>query len=58
MPWVLDGPMDGKAFRVYVEPVLSPRLWRGDVVVLENLPAHKVAGIREAVTGSVTAVVT
>lgn len=49
-PWVLDGPMDGAAFRVYVAQVLAPTLRRGDVVVLDNLPAHKVAGIREAVT--------
>ncbi len=48
-PWVLDGPMDGDAFRVYVRDVLAPTLKRGDVVVLDNLPAHKVAGIREAI---------
>ena len=48
-PWVLDGPMDGEAFRVYVRDVLAPTLRRGDVVVLDNLPAHKVAGIREAI---------
>jgi hypothetical protein len=45
-PWVLDGPMDGDAFRTYVQHVLAPTLKRGDVVVLDNLPAHKVAGIR------------
>ena len=49
-PWVLDGPMDGEAFRVYVQQVLGPTLKRGDVVVLDNLPAHKVAGIREAIS--------
>ena len=49
-PWVLDGPMDGDAFRVYIHEVLGPTLKRGDVVVLDNLPAHRVAGIREAVT--------
>ena len=48
-PWVLDGPMNGDAFRVYIEQVLAPTLGRGDIVVLDNLPAHKVAGIREAV---------
>ena len=48
-PWVLDGPMDGEAFRVYVRDVLAPTLRRGDVVVLDNLPAHKVAGIREII---------
>jgi transposase len=49
-PWVLDGPMDGEAFRVYVRDVLAPTLQRGDVVVLDNLPAHKVAGIHETIT--------
>ncbi len=49
-PWVLDGPMDGNAFRVYVREVLAPTLRRGDVVVLDNLPSHKVAGVREAIT--------
>lgn len=49
-PWVLDGAMDGDAFRTYVEQVLAPTLRRDDVVVLDNLPAHRVAGIREAVT--------
>ncbi len=43
--------MDGDAFRVYVRDVLAPTLKRGDVVVLDNLPAHKVAGIREAIAG-------
>jgi transposase len=49
-PWVLDGPMDGEAFRAYVRHILAPTLKRGDVVVLDNLPAHKVAGVREAIT--------
>ena len=48
-PWVLDGPMDGPAFRVYIKEVLAPTLTRGDVVVLDNLPAHKVAGIRQVI---------
>ncbi len=49
-PWVLDGAMDGDAFRVYVRDVLAPTLRRGDIVVLDNLPAHKVSGIRETIT--------
>ena len=48
-PWLLDRAMDGDAFRMYVQHVLAPTLKRGDVVVLDNLPAHKVAGIREAI---------
>jgi hypothetical protein len=48
-PMVLDGPMCGDAFRAYVEQVLVPELTPGDVVVMDNLPAHKVNGIREAI---------
>ena len=47
-PFVLDGPMTGAAFRAYVERVLAPVLAPGDVVVMDNLGAHKVAGVREA----------
>jgi transposase len=47
--WRQGGAMDGDAFRIYVRDVLGPTLRRGDVVVLDNLPAHKVAGIREAI---------
>jgi len=42
-PWVLDGPMDGPAFITYIKTQLAPTLQKGDVVVLDNLPAHKVA---------------
>ena len=48
-PWLIDGAMDGVAFRTYVERVLAPELRPGDVVVMDNLGAHKVAGIREAI---------
>jgi transposase len=48
-PLVLDGPMTGAAFRAYVEQFLVPTLAPGDVVVMDNLAAHKVAGVREAV---------
>lgn len=48
-PWVLDGPMNGDAFRVYVSDVLAPTLKQDDVVVMDNLPAHKVAGIRDPI---------
>ena len=46
---ILDGPMDGDAFRAYVTQVLVPELERGDVVVMDNLPAHKVSGVRNAI---------
>jgi transposase len=48
-PWVLDGPMNGEAFLVYVEKVLVPCLSKGDIVVIDNLPAHKVEGVRAAI---------
>jgi transposase len=40
---------DGDLFRAYVEQALRPKLQCGDVVVLDNLSAHKVAGIRERI---------
>jgi len=48
-PFVLDGPMTGEAFRAYVEQFLAPALSPGDVVVMDNLSAHKVAGVAEAI---------
>lgn len=48
-PWLLDGPMDGEAFLVYVRRVLAPTLTPGDIVVMDNLPAHKMAGVRAAI---------
>ena len=48
-PLVLDGPMTGGVFLAHVGQFLAPVLAKGDVVVLDNLPAHKVAGVREAV---------
>ena len=43
---VLDGPMDGLAFEAYVKEVLVPTLTPGDIVVMDNLPAHKRVEIR------------
>jgi transposase len=48
-PMLLDGPMDGDAFRAYVTHVLAPELTPGDIVVMDNLPAHKVSGVRDAI---------
>lgn len=48
-PCVIDGPMDGETFLAYVEQFLAPTLKPGQIVVMDNLPAHKVAGIREAI---------
>jgi transposase len=48
-PCVINGSMNGNAFLAYVEQVLAPSLKPGDIVVLDNLSAQKVAGVREAI---------
>ena len=48
-PMVLDGAMNGKAFLAYIKQVLVPVLAKGDVVVIDNLPAHKVKAVRKAI---------
>jgi len=48
-PLVLDGPINGEAFRAYVEQFLAPTLSPGDIVVMDNLGSHKVVGVREAI---------
>ena len=40
-PWILNGPMDAAAFETWVETQLLPTLWKGDVVILDNLAVHK-----------------
>lgn len=51
-PFVLDGPMNGEAFLTYVEKVLTPSLSVGDLVVIDNLPAHRVEGVRKLIEAS------
>jgi transposase len=46
---LLDGPMDGIAFQTYVEKVLVPSLSPGDIVVMDNLPAHKGEAVRQII---------
>lgn len=41
--------MNGPAFLAYAEQVLAPELRPGDIVVMDNLPAHKIRGVREAI---------
>ena len=48
-PMVLDGPMNGPAFRAYVEQVLAPALRPGDIVIMDNLAPHKAAAVRNAI---------
>lgn len=45
----VEGGVDGEVFRIYVEQVLVPQLEPGQVVVMDNLKAHKVQGIEEAI---------
>jgi len=51
-PMTIDGAMTGAAFLAYVEQVLAPTLRPGDIVVLDNLPAHKPVAIRQAIEGA------
>ena len=48
-PFVIDGPMNGRAFLAYVEQCLAPTLDRGDIVIMDNLPTHKVGGVTKAI---------
>jgi transposase len=45
----IDGAMTAKKFSAYVERCLAPTLKRKDIVVVDNLPAHKAAAVREAI---------
>ena len=48
-PWVIDGPINGELFRLYVEKVLIPTLKPGDIVILDNLGRHKSKAVRAAI---------
>jgi transposase len=48
-PCVFDGAINGERFLAYVEQALAPTLQPGDIVIMDNLGAHKVAGVREAI---------
>ena len=48
-PWLFDGPMDGELFLAWVKQGLVPVLRRDDVVILDNLSTHKVAGVQTAI---------
>jgi transposase len=48
-PLIVDGAMNGEVFRAYVEQILAPTLQPGDIVIMDNLSSHKVAGVREAI---------
>lgn len=46
-PWLLEGALDGAAFRLYIQEVLAPVLQPGDILLLDNVATHKVSGIVE-----------
>jgi transposase len=48
-PWLLDGPINGARFQVYVEQVLGPTLAPGDIVIMDNLGSHKGKAVRQAI---------
>ena len=48
-PMLIDQPMDGEIFLAWCEQMLAPALRPGDIVIMDNLPAHKVAGIRDVI---------
>lgn len=48
-PMTVAGAVDGVVFRTYVEAVLAPTLAPGDIVIMDNLGAHKVSGVRELI---------
>ena len=48
-PFVYDGAMNGTVFGAYVGQMLVPTLRPGDIVIMDNLPAHKIRGVREAI---------
>jgi transposase len=45
-PWLIEGPIDGESFRIYVEKVLVPTLREGDIVIMDNLGSHKGKAVR------------
>jgi transposase len=51
-PMVVDGAINGELFQAYVEQILVPELRLGDVVVMDNLSSHMVAGVRRAIEGA------
>jgi putative transposase len=48
-PWLIDGPINGERFRLYVDKVLAPSLKPGDILVMDNLGSHKGAAVRRAI---------
>jgi len=50
-PWLIDGPINGERFLLYIEQVLVPVLKPGDIVIMDNLASHKGKAVRKAIRG-------
>ncbi|MCF6104030.1 IS630 family transposase, partial [Mesorhizobium muleiense] len=48
-PWLIDGPINGERFQLYVDKVLVPTLKPGDIVIMDNLGSHKGKAVRRAI---------
>lgn len=48
-PWLVDGPINGERFLIYVEKVLVPTLKPGDIVIMDNLGSHRGKAVRRAI---------
>ena len=48
-PWLIDGPINGERFLLYIEDVLVPMLKPGDIVIMDNLGSHKGKAVRKAI---------
>ena len=48
-PWLVDGPINGQRFLLYVEKMLVPTLKPGDIVIMDNLGSHKSKAVRHAI---------
>jgi transposase len=51
-PFVLEGAMNEPMFLAYVKQCLVPTLKRGEIVLMDNLPVHRVAGVAQAIEGA------
>jgi len=48
-PWLIEGPINGERFLLYIEKVLVPSLKPGDIVIMDNLGSHKGNAVRRAI---------
>jgi transposase len=48
-PWLLEGPIGGESFRLYVEKILLPTLRPGDIVIMDNLGSHRGKAVRRLI---------